>query len=258
MKKIVIIILSIMGLLSGCMATMPKDAVTQEVITEPKVLFAEKKANLDEIEKYDDSECYQFPEKVTSFSMFEKMGSTAFIGRIDGYPVDTEYVWVKGPYKNFFSWPKTTSKVYIHLVDRDCLNAFGCNWDIPEDMCIKKHGTALSKEQKYWRGDDRAVVELVTKRKLTTNERKELLNKKQQELTEEYNKYNKHYQSILQKWKEESSAVSFCNDIKAEWMERECRFPISNYECANLANPFAECYKQGFIKLSPEYIRAIS
>lgn len=41
-------------------------------------------------------------------------------------------------------------------------------------------------------------------------------------------------------------------------MERECRFPVSEYECANLANPFVECYEKGFIKLSPEYLKAIS
>lgn len=96
--------------------------------------------------------------------MFERRGSAAFVGQIDGHRVETEYVWVNGLYKNFFSWPKTTSKTFVMPVDEDCLNGFGCRWNLPEEMCVKKQGTALSKENKYWRGRERKVIEIIVKK----------------------------------------------------------------------------------------------
>lgn len=46
MKKIETAVLPILLLLSGCASMLPKDAVTQEVISEPKELFVEKKSVL--------------------------------------------------------------------------------------------------------------------------------------------------------------------------------------------------------------------
>ena len=257
MKKLKIIILPLILLISACASLVQKDAITQEVINRPKMLFSLKTATLEEVPIYDESECYQFEEPVTGFRLRDCVDKSTFQGRISTDPSLTrsssEIYQVK--------WPDLGIKMnYMGPTGWvECNYKYSESIRLPEDKCIKKYGNNLSKKKVYqWHTYNNEIdeIEIITKKKLTTQQRKNMLQILQKEYTEEYNKYIKYYQTLSQKWQNETSAMAFCNDIKSEWMDRECDGSLEGVACVSLATPFMECYKQGFIKLSQEYINA--
>ena len=124
---------------------------------------------------------------------------------------------------------------------------------LPDNQCVKRQGTALSKEKLVWKGSETDVLEVIVKKKITESKRKEMLIEKQENNQKQYNDCNTQYNNIMQKWTTETNASNFCNSIRTEWMERGCKNPFTR-ECANIANPFVECYNSGLIKVNPMYL----